>query len=271
MQRICKLFFRSELLVIIAISVLIGGLFTLPANAVVIPRDGIAMLLPAHQELTGEESLRGGLLTPLTHTINVDEATGEIRITTVASDFTYQGSLDPSFQVRESIFIFKNKNMINLLGHDKRITRYDGVKKQLEIQYFLNGILKYLKKIPCDQNTVDTDTLIVFLQGMLLKKATNFNMYIISKSRGIRVHANFNLTTTNDLQQISPKYQFPDHFKRISKQVDGFYVYVMELTGLPNIIYPYKYFFAYRKESPYQLVAYWGGPLKEEEFGYIVE
>jgi hypothetical protein len=228
--------------------------------------------LPAHQESKGEESsLSGALLTPFTYTVNVDQVTGDLKIATIASDFEYNGYLDTSLQVRDSVFVFKNQAMIQFLGHDKRVTKFDANKKLLEIKYFLNGALKESKKIPYDLNTVDSDTLLVFLQEMLLKQTGNFNMDLIQKAKGLRVNANFTMLTGEELQKNVLENNFPEQFKKLSQQPEEVYVYVMKLTGIPGFIYHYKYYFVYRKEAPYQLVAYWGGAPKEEEFGYILE
>jgi hypothetical protein len=260
------------LIIIVLSLVFFGGVFHSQSNASAILREQIALLFPVHQELKGEESSMGGILvTPFTNTVNMDEATGMIEITTVASDFEYNCHLDQSLQVRDSVFVFKNQNMIKFLGHDKRVTKFDERNKLLEIEYFLNGSEKGVKRIPYDQNNVDSDTLLVFLQGKLLEKAASFNINVIQKAKGLQVNANFNLLITIDLQRISPQYTFPEQFKRISKQQEEVFVYVMELTGLPGFIYPYKYYFAYRKVLPYQLIAYWGGAPKEEEFGYFLE
>lgn len=272
MQSLFKHLFWLNLVIVISAVTVFDGFIGLQVNAMTASRDDITLLFPAQQEFKGEGSLLGGsILTPFIHTVNVETATGEIRITTVACDFEYQSCLDRSLQVKDSIFVFKNQDMIKFLGHDKRVTKFNGVKNLLEIQYFLNGVLKSCKKIPCDQNTIDSDTLMVFLQGMLLKKSTNFNMNIIPKAKGMRVNANFNLIVTDDFQKVSPQYKFPEQFKKIAKQRAEVYVYIMELTGLPNLVYPYRYYFAYRKEPPYQSVAYWGGASKEEEFAYLLE
>jgi hypothetical protein len=272
MRKLLKRFFCLELVMIFLLAIVFDGLLGLPVNATTTSRDGIALLFPAHQEYKGEESSLGGsLITPFTQTINVDELTGETRITMVACDFEYQSQLDSSLQVRESVFTFKNRDMIKSLGHDKRVTKFDAAKKLLAIEYYLNGKSKGVKKIPEDQNTVEGDTLMVFLQGMLLKKATNFNMDFIQKSRGLKVNANFTLRTINDFQKIAPEYNYPEQLKKLSKQpAEEVYLYVMELTGLPGFIYRYKYYFAYQKEPPYQVVAYWGGPPKDGEFGFVL-
>jgi hypothetical protein len=272
MRTLFKYFLCLEL-VIIFISVVFFGWITNPrADASTIASDQITLRLPTHQELKGEENSMGGTsVTPFIYTVNKDETTGTIEVVTIANDFEFNCHLDQSLLVRDSVFLFKNPNMIKFLGHDKRVTKVDKLKKIMEIEYFLNGFLKGVKKIPYDQNKVDSDTLLLFLQEKLLEKAVDFNKDVIQKAKGLRVNAEFKLITTSDLQLISPQYTFPEQFKKISKQPEEVYVYVMELTGLPSFIYPYKYYFAYRKALPCQLIAYWGGALKEEEFGYILD
>ncbi len=230
----------------------------------------LSILFPEIQEYSGVVySLGGSHITPFSHTIKVDQSTGNIVIYTVGTEFEYQGQLDPYLQIKTSDFIFKNSEMINFLGHDQRVTRYDPERKNLIVKYFLNNQEKKTKVFTSDCSCIDSDALPTFLQGMLLNNTGDFNLDLIQKAKGLRINADFKLIAVDNPLSLSTEYHFPPEFRNSLQQINKVYIYVMKLTGLPGLVYPYKYYFVYHNESPYQLVAYWGGESKEAEFGFL--
>lgn len=226
-------------------------------------------LFPANENFYGEASQFGGKVTALVNnSFEVDKSSGDIMISFLSKEFEYRGRFDNSFKLKNSVFTFKSKDLIKLVGHDKRVTNAEQSQKLMSIKYYLNDRQKDVKMITCDANTVDSDILLFYLQGKLLEGNEKFNITLISKGSGMKVNAAFRLTTASDFLKLSPEYEFPADLKKISGESPERYVYVMELSGVAKIFFPYKYYYVYDKENPHSLIAYWGGPVKNGEYAY---
>ena len=229
--------------------------------------EAVSSLLPVSQSFNGKAILLGGKANfPFTQTVNIDTQTKDIIIEIRSNSYSFIGRLDPSLRLQDSISTFRDKELIKFLGHDKRVTHFDSLRRKLIIDYYLNSKLKQTKEIGYDFATVDSDTLYLFLQAMLLKGTKDFSGQIVLNGKGLRLDMDFKLDTTNDLQSFTPQYSFPEKFKLITKQKDEVYVFTTTLTGAVNIVFPYKYYFAFSKTYPYKLIAYWGGKPQEAEY-----
>lgn len=257
---------------VVMIAVLTAGLVHGETKILLRPYPDFSKLFPDHESFQGETIQFGGKVSAIVNnTVKIDRTNGDIDVSITSKKFEYRGSFDNSFNLRKSVYLFKDQDLIKLVGHDKRVTSAEQSQKSISIEYYLNNRQKNVKKITCDQNTVDTDILLFYLHGRLLDGNDRFNTSLITKSSGMKVNAGFRLITTSDLQKLSPEYNFPPIMKKIIDQKVDRYVYIMELNGIEKVFYPYRYYYVYDKEAPHNLIAYWGGSVKLAEYAYIIE
>jgi hypothetical protein len=224
-----------------------------------------------NQDFHGESSLLGGkFVSPLDGSIKVHQETGELQYEFTSTYMIYSGTFSENLQLKKSTFMVKGDEIIKVLNHDKRVTIQDETKKNMIIKYYLKGQEKGTKKVAYDQNTIDSDVFPLFLQGMLLKKATNFKTDAIIKAKGMRLTGVFTLESGsfNDFKQ---KYDPPEKIKALSLQDDNVLVYIMEWTGLIHIVFPYRFYYVFSANPPHQIIAYWGGAPKDIEYQIYIK
>jgi len=227
----------------------------------------IGRVLPAMTEISGQAyQLNGKTSGAFTQSFQLDDASGLITIAIVSDIFEFQGSFTPALRVVKSEFVFKDQDLITYLGHDQRVTVWEKPAR-IKVKYYRNGRLKSEKSFP-DQGVVDSDIILFYLQAMLQKNAGDFQCELFGKKDGLIVSAGFRLLPTADFIKLAPEYNYPEGLRHISGLKNDVFVYVMELKGLPRLFYSNKYYYVFEKSEPYRLIAYWGGPLKEAEYGY---
>jgi antitoxin component YwqK of YwqJK toxin-antitoxin module len=169
-------------------------------------------------------------------------------------------------ELDKSLKIIKNKFQILNLANKEKIP-YDSLeavissdKKKLVISDFLNGIKnKETRTLVYNNNTVYIDTITLFLAGCLNKGIKNFKAEMIIDSQKIKIPVEFKLITTKNLLELSPEYtDVPDFFVKGALSKEELYVFVFNFAGVAWPFYPHKWYVAYKKEAPHQLVAYWG-------------
>jgi hypothetical protein len=196
----------------------------------------------------------------------VDKTTGDIKIQTTSNDFNFLGHYNRYMQLKDSETFCSNPEVIEIQDFDYRIAVFDDVKKQIIVKYYKNNLMNKIRKFRFDQTTIDTDALVIYLQGMLLNNSGSFNFNILLKSKGLRLNANFKLQKTVDLKIISNRSSFPEIFNDVLSNNEEFMVYKMSFTGIFKVLYPYKFYFVYKQNPLGDLVVYWGGAFLDEEY-----
>jgi hypothetical protein len=201
-----------------------------------------------------------------TYEIKVDSATGDIQLETFADDLKVLGHYNKFLQLKDSKTTFNNSGAIKVLGHDKRVAVWDESKKKIIIKYFKDQKIKSIKEISCDSPVIDSESLIIYLQGLLFKGITHQNCNILIKAKGVKYEIELNLLKVQQLQALSPKNNFPDFFKELLATKDEYLVYEMGLAGVASVFYPHKFYFVYHNSPLGKPVAYWGGVSQDEEY-----
>lgn len=183
--------------------------------------------------------------------------------------FSYYGVLDKNLILQNSIIKNQEGKLIKALGHDKRVTKMNPEKQQIEIEYYRGNKLKKTKEFTYGSELLDSDILFLYLQQKLLQGRRDFKGSVLQKARGIKVNAEFKLFQVNDFEKLAPEYDFPAVLTDRTKYNHNVYVYVMQLTGILKIFYPHKYYYAYENTHPYNLLAYWGGEPGMAEFHFF--
>ena len=224
--------------------------------------------------LSGNSYVLGGKVSSnFRQRITYDNKTSLYRVKYDSAIYELTAELDANLQLKHSEWQTKNSELIKRLGHDKRITYYDSEEKVLKIEYYKEGKIKETKNFSYDKDTLDSDLIYLYLQKVLAADNKGSNCDIILKSRGLKINVAFHQLSTKDLLSFTPQYSFLDGFRRFAQQMgeqgEELDVYVMDLTGLPKLLFPHKYYLAFKKTSPRQFVAYWGGAPKVAEFTFI--
>ncbi len=227
-------------------------------------------LLPPVQEFEAEIIQNNGkLIDKVRQTYKVDEQTGLINIGFISNSFEFKGSFTKTLAVRQSEFVFKNKDYINYLGYEKRDTVWDDTINKMKVEYFLNNRLKAVKYFSGD-GLIDSDVILFYLQGMLIKGSQELNNVLATKKDGLKIHVRFKLITITDFLKLAPEYNFPADLRRLAALRNEVYVYIMEITGITRLFYSARYYYVFEKTFPHRAIAYWGGSLTDAEFGCIL-
>lgn len=218
-------------------------------------------------------ALGGKVCSVFLQLISYNEQSQLYKVEVDSEIYNFTSIMDKELRLKDSKWVTKEKDLIKLLGHDKRITIYDLQSEKATIQYYMKGKLEKTKVVDYNQDILDSDIIYLYLQKMLVTGTTKFNCDVLLKARGLKMNVNFNRETVKDLTTFSPEYNFPRKFREFADQLAGsdkrFFVYVMQLTGIYKLFYPHKYYTAFTESSPHQLVAYWGGAPKEADFMFI--
>lgn len=218
-------------------------------------------------------ALGGKIGSEFSQLISYNDESGLYQIKVSSNIYNFSLEMDHNLRLKYSEWTTKNKNLIKLLGHDKRITLHDCETQKTIIQYYLGNRLKETKMFAYDEDTIDSDMINIYLQKKLAEGIQVFNCNVLLKARGLKLNVRFHRETVKDLIGFSQEYNFPEKFREFSNHFvqdnNEVYVYVMELTGIFKLFYPYKYYTAFTKSSPHRLVAYWGGAPRDADFIFI--
>ena len=205
--------------------------------------------------------------------ITYDQKSGLHRVEYDSSIYVLKAELDANLQVKHSEWQTTNNELIKRLGHDKRVTYYDPEEEVLKIEYYKGDKIKETKKFSYDEDILDSDLIYLYLNKVLTTDNQGANCDIILKSRGLKINVVFHQLSTKDLLSFTPQYSFLEGFRNFAQKIgeegEELDVYVMNLTGVSKLFFPHKYYLAFKKTTPRQFVAYWGGGPKEAEFTFI--
>jgi hypothetical protein len=227
-------------------------------------------LLPPMQSFNGKALLFNGKSDFIfTQSAAWDCLKNRFTVETRSSSYLFNGVVDSTLRLHESTAQFYDPAMIAFLGHDRRVTSFDEQRQKLTIDYYLKNKKKSTKTVTYDANTVDSDTLFLFLQAMMAENNPAFSGSLILNSKGLRLDADFERVAPADFAKLTPEYRFPERFAGLLKPAGGAYVYVLKLPGLVKAVFPYRYYYAFKKTAPYNLLAIWGGDPREAEFYFV--
>jgi hypothetical protein len=205
--------------------------------------------------------------------ITYDQKTGLHRVEYDSAIYMLKAELDANLQVKHSEWQTTNSALIKRLGHDKRVTYYDPEEEVLKIEYYKGDRIKEAKKFSYNKDILDSDLIYLYLNKILTTDNQGATCDILLKSRGLKINVAFHQLSTKDLLDFTPQYSFLEEFRgfaqKIGEEGEELDVYVMNLTGVPKLLFPHKYYLAFKKTTPRQFVAYWGGAPKEAEFTFI--
>lgn len=169
-------------------------------------------------------------------------------------------------------FAREQAEVLKKLGYDKRAFFRDKKKWILHINYFSNRSSKNRVEIPIDRNSLETDALFLYLQGLLLKgMKKDFRFDLVSIEKGMKVSANCRLFEKQDFREFSPDTDFPKGTDAVVKKIKNFYVYEITMEGVLSFMVWTKWYMAFEYDPPHIFVAYWGGDGLDKELFYIKE
>jgi hypothetical protein len=205
--------------------------------------------------------------------VTYDQEQNSYRVSYRSAIYQLEAELDSALRVRYSKWQTMSAELIECLGYDRRITEYLPQKEALQITYYHGDKVKEKKVVAYDEQTFDSDIIYLYLPQVLEHGQERTSCDVIIKSRGWKLSVVFSPITTTDVLGLSPQYAFLDGFRefaeKIAEEDEELEVLVMDLNGLSRLFYPHRYYLAFKRTTPRQFVAYWGGAPGEAEFTFI--
>lgn len=166
---------------------------------------------------------------------------------------------------------FVPQEHIKKLKYNKHIVRLTPEKKEGVIQFFRDGEEINSSNFKYKHFPIVSNFTIVSIQfrnfARNKKEKVEISMIVPPLKRAINMVAT--LKKCNDFTKISPEFPFPEQHKKywqpLKKEV---LIYEMEVKGIFSLVYPYKDYFAYNGEYPYDFLAYWRDEAKKQIFQY---
>jgi len=252
-----------------------GGNLQAAQNAPGLP--GIRQVKPdqiSGKVLRGKTTILGGKASSeFQQKITYDPERNCYRVEYRSSLYQLEAELDSALRLRYSKWQAANPALIECLGYNRRITEYLPQKEALQITYYQGNKVKETKVVAYDEQTLDSDIIYLYLTQLIDLCQERTSCDIIVKSRGWKLNVVFSPVTTADVLGLSPQYASLDVFREFAENIaakaEELEVLVMDLNGLSKLFYPHRYYLAFKRTTPRQFVAYWGGAPSEAEFTFI--
>lgn len=162
------------------------------------------------------------------------------------------------------------KKYIKKLKFNKYIVRLTPEKKEGVVQFFRDGEEINSSNFKYEHFPIVSNFTIVSIQfrNFARNKKEKVEISMIVPLKGA-INMVATLKKSNDFTKISPEFPFPEQHKKywqpLKKEV---LIYEMEVKGIFSLVYPYKDYFAYNEEYPYDFLAYWRDEAKKQIFQY---
>lgn len=221
-------------------------------------------------------ALGGRIGAELTQLYLYDPSTGAIQIRVDSGVYQLVAETDPEGNLKYSQWTTPQEALSKLLGHDRRCTFYDRENGKIRIEYYRGDQLTTTKTFSYERDILDSDLIFLSLPEKLARYVAEFKGDVLLKARGMRIkNVTFRRETVKELTAFSPEYDFPgpffSFFDRVLQAENEVYVYVMELPGVYQLLYPHKYYTAFAKTAPYRWLASWGGAPRDADFLFLVD
>jgi len=157
---------------------------------------------------------------------------------------------------------------IAFIGYDARKALLkEGMR--LEWSLWKGGAVTKRSEVSLARPMVNSDTLGLCLQRLLLLRPESRSGELFLMSMGMRLGVDFRYFTATNLGEIS-KYRLPpEAASRTSALTKTLHVYEMSANGLIGFFASDKYYQVFRDDAEKTPVAYWGGGEKAFEFMII--
>lgn len=258
---------------------ILGVLLSVPSQALnnfrINEKDDFSKILPKSQSLNMALLSDKQKIVNSTITVSVDDE-NIIEYKNEWPEGEYTAYLNKDLSFRKSIKLEKKTpatvkasigNSVVDLPYNKRVVEYNPKTKKMNITYFLNEKQQTEFDLTVDKNNIDMDLIGLYFQTLFYKKSVEpFNCDIVIPDMRRTLNVDITIKKTKSLCSLSPEYEFPQKLKTISNLSEESTVFIVQATGLTAMFYPHRFYLFYDEDSPYSLIAWWGGAPKEVLF-----
>jgi hypothetical protein len=230
------------------------------------PAVDIGKLIPARQRYQTKAICLGGKA-PVSFIFDVivDESSGNILINAGGNDLNYEGVYDSAMRLVRSHDTYQNGAMVQAQEYDRR-EAYRGTDNRVTLNFYRADKLIRSSLLTWDDQTVETNGLNIYLQGMALQGTPRLDVNMLSKFRGAKYPVNIKLLADEEVGKIVITENFKALFGASFLKDQKLLIYELSLAGVYGVLYPHKFYFAYQKEPLGHLAGSWGGTGIDEEY-----
>jgi hypothetical protein len=175
----------------------------------------------------------------------------------VTGDGGFNGVWDAQFLIVKKRRVITDKEMAKQWNLDEKDYYPDPQNRKIIIEEFKDGKKKNTKDMQNQFLELDLDVLTPFLQVMTARGMPSFNAD--TSMDGFVVNLDFIPTLTKEPLKLTPYLPVPAEAQKLALVTSELMVWSFGANGLIAIVYPDKYYIAFRSTPPYAFVASWGG------------
>jgi hypothetical protein len=195
---------------------------------------------------------------------SVDKADNTFSI--VTSDGSFRGTWNAQFLIVKKRRVVKDRELAREWNLDEKNYVPDPKSGKIIIEEFREGKKTNTRDMENKFLVLDLDVLTPFLQVMTARNISQFNAD--STMDGFVVNLDFIPTRTREPFRLSPDLPVPETAKKLEALGEEVCVWCFGATGIVSVVYPDKYYIAFRSSPPFAFVASWGG--KKDKAYYTV-
>jgi len=218
-------------------------------------------------------SLGGKISDRVVYSVRVNKKSGDVFFEFTGDITKVKSIMDSSLTLKEDIKHINPayKELVTLIGWDKREMLWERNKREVRIIYYLNDKEIKRKKITYEKNLLDAEHLTVYLQCLLMSGFRgDFDTDVVLGAKGWKLGVELRLIKAHDLSQIDTKYVLPKDMEAAVRSGDEYYVYELSFSGFVGFFVRIKYYFAFSRKYPHHFIAYWGGQKGYEEYVFLI-
>jgi hypothetical protein len=233
---------------------------------VAVPVADISKIIPSRQRyLIKAICLGDKARITFTLDVTVDNASGNILLNTGGNDVFFEGIYDSAMRLVKTHDTYQNQSMIRTQGYDRRETNR-GADNRIFLNFYLNNQLIKSRQFIWDEQTLETNGLMIYLQALSIKGMPRLDASLLSRFRGDKYPVTIKLLTDEEITKIPVTEKFCELFGPAFLKEQKLLVYELSLAKVYGMLYPHKFYFAYQKDPLGQLSGCWGGVDIDEEY-----
>ncbi len=194
-----------------------------------------------------------------TSQMKVDTALNQIVIKAEGSSYTSHSMYDMNLHLLQSQLIVTSAEDQERIGFDQRMARLTD-DNLLVVEFFLDQQLQDDREVKVPEETVDIESLGLYLQGLMLQGITEFhgNLFDINSANKFnRLRVDF--MDVSALERLNRKSNFPPQVAAFMEDTQRIQVISLGLAGLVRIFFPHRFYVVLENEAPYHILGFWGG------------
>ncbi len=226
---------------------------------------GMAQSLP--DSLPDLQGYRIDILTPddvieysYTTSMRIDRDLAQITIAATGPSYQSKSVYDLSFLLLSSELEVRAKDDIERIGFDRRTAFIDIEVDRLVLEFFLEQESQQIREHDIPTETVDIESLGLYLQSLVLAGETTFHGNLYDSNSGDKFNRlQVSLLKQSEIDKLVRQSTFPETMNVMLKDSDNIIVFSLGLRGLIRIFFPHRFYVVLEKQAPHHILGFWGG------------